>query len=47
MKCSKNKKMAGEILHWNINGLKYKRSPSYKAKLEGIKSFLINEKTSF
>jgi exonuclease III len=37
--------MAGEILHWNINGLKCKRSPYYKAKLDRIKSFLDNEKT--
>lgn len=37
--------MAGEILHWNINGLKCKRSPNYKAKLDRIKSFLDNEKT--
>ena len=39
------KKMAGEILHWNINGLKCNRSPNYKAKLDKIKSFLDNEKT--
>ena len=37
--------MAGEILHWNINGLKCKRSPNYKTKLDRIKSFLDNEKT--
>ena len=39
------KKMAGEILHWNINGLKCKRSPNYKAELDRIKIFLDNEKT--
>lgn len=34
--------MAGEILHWNINGLKNKRSPKYCNKTDTINGILEN-----
>ena len=34
--------MAGEIIHWNINGLKNKKSPKYKDKIDTISSLLEN-----
>ena len=34
--------MAGDIFHWNINGLKCKNSPNYKEKVNTLTSLLEN-----
>ena len=39
--------MAGEIVHWNISGLKCKRSPNYNDKLDSISSILENVNSTF
>jgi len=38
--------MAGEIFHWNLNGLKCKRSPNFKGKLEMIEYSLEKNTTT-
>ena len=38
-------KMADDIVHWNINGLKSKQSINYNTKIEKIKSILDNKNT--
>ena len=37
--------MAGEITHWNINGLKCKSSPNYKDKVDLLTSILEKNST--
>ena len=39
--------MGDDIYHWNINGLKCKRSPNYSAKIIQINSILESGATSF
>ena len=39
--------MGDDIYHWNINGLKCKRSPNYSAKINQINSILESGATSF
>ena len=39
--------MAGEIVHWNVNGLKSKRSPKYIDKINTISSILENSNQTF
>ena len=38
--------MGDDIYHWNINGLKCKRSPNYSGKINQISSILENASTS-
>ena len=38
--------MAGEIFHWNVNGLKCKRSPNYSKKIDIISSHLENSNST-
>ena len=38
--------MAGEIFQWNLNGLKCKKSPNFKGKLEMIESILEKNTTT-
>ena len=38
--------MADDIYHWNINGLKCKRSPNYSGKINQISSILESMSTS-
>ena len=39
--------MAGEIIHWNISGLKCKRSPNYKEKINYLRSFLEKNNSTY
>jgi len=39
--------MAGEIVHWNVNGLKSKRSPKYNDKINTISSILEKSNHTF